>query len=272
MNKIGFNVVIPTLNSESTIKECLSRLSHKSIEVYIIDSYSNDKTEEISKTFKRTNFIKFKWNKQYPKKRNWTLLNIDLKYDWVLFLDSDEFVNDKIIEEINHRILDISIKGYWINYENFFNNKVLKYGIKQKKLALFHKNYGLYEKIDINFHSDLDMEIHEHPIIDGKVAKLRNTIRHQDTRPIDNLLHKHIDYAVWEKLRISSITNWNELTFRQKIKYKLISSIFFPFIYFFINYFIFFGFLDGKNGLHHSMFKFNYFLNIYLILSENEKD
>ena len=79
MNKIGFNVVIPTLNSESTIKECLSRLSHKSIEVYIIDSYSNDKTEEISKTFKRTNFIKFKWNKQYPKKRNWTLLNIDLK-------------------------------------------------------------------------------------------------------------------------------------------------------------------------------------------------
>lgn len=267
----GFNVVIPTYNSESTISECLSRLNFSFIEIYVIDSESTDRTKELSLNFDNINFINFKWNKKYPKKRNWTLYNVDLKHDWVLFLDSDEFVNENLINEIVLKINKNDYKGYWIEYENYFNNKILRYGIKQKKLALFNKKYGKYEKIELNYNSNLDMEIHEHPIINGPVSSLQQNIRHQDIRPLSNLLQKHVDYAIWENYRAKEITNWNLLTFRQKFKYKLISSIFFPFIYFIINYFIYLGFLDGKNGLSHSLFKFNYFLNIYLLLSENDK-
>jgi len=269
--KSGFNVVIPTYNSENTIFECISRLNFPFIEIYVVDSESSDRTKELCSKFDNVNFINFKWNKKYPKKRNWTLFNVDLKYDWVLFLDSDEFVNENLIHEIGLKINNYAYKGYWIEYENYFNNKILKYGIKQKKLALFNKKFGKYEKIQLNYDSNLDMEIHEHPVINGPVSTLKYNIRHQDIRPLSNLLAKHIDYAIWENYRVKEINNWSVLTLRQKLKYKLISSIFFPFIYFFMNYFIYLGFLDGKNGLNHSLFKFNYFLNIYLLLSENDK-
>lgn len=271
MSENGFNIVIPTYNSEKSIGECLSQINDPNVEIYVIDSYSTDKTESIVNSYHNINFIKFKWNKMFPKKRNWVLMNVDLKYDWVLFLDSDEFINQKIIDEIKNKIYRTSSRGFWICYENYFNNKILKYGIQQKKLALFNKNFGLYEKIEIKHDTNLDMEIHEHPIIKGKVGELKNRIRHQDIRSIENLLHKHIDYAVWEKHRFNSINSWNDFSFRQKFKYKLMSSLLFPYIYFVLNYFVFLGFLDGKNGLHHSLFKFNYFLNIYLLLKEFKK-
>ena len=135
----GFNVVIPTYNSESTISECLSRLNFSFIEIYVIDSESTDRTKELSLNFDNINFINFKWNKKYPKKRNWTLYNVDLKHDWVLFLDSDEFVNENLINEIVLKINKNDYKGYWIEYENYFNNKILRYGIKQKKTCFIQQ-------------------------------------------------------------------------------------------------------------------------------------
>ena len=46
---------------------------------------------EIAKSF-GARLINFKWNGKFPKKRNWTLENVDIKNEWVLFLDADEFL------------------------------------------------------------------------------------------------------------------------------------------------------------------------------------
>ena len=56
----------------------------------------------------------------------------------------------------------------------------LRFGDKMRKLCLFKSSKGRYEKIEEDSWSHLDMEIHEHPIIDGKVGTLKSLIQHNE--------------------------------------------------------------------------------------------
>ena len=48
------------------------------------------------------------------------------------------------------------------------------------KLALFRIDAGEYEKIPENFWSGLDMEVHEHPVLQGKIGEIRASLEHHD--------------------------------------------------------------------------------------------
>ena len=59
-------VVIPTKNSEAYLTKCLESIKTCK-EVIVVDSNSKDKTKSIVDAYGRT-YIKFEWNKKYPKK------------------------------------------------------------------------------------------------------------------------------------------------------------------------------------------------------------
>ena len=86
-NNIPVTVIVSVKNEELNLPTCLEKLKDFS-EVIVVDSMSTDKTPEIVKEF-RFQLVNFKWNGKFPKKRNWTLENVNIKNDWVLFLDAD---------------------------------------------------------------------------------------------------------------------------------------------------------------------------------------
>jgi len=90
ISNIPITVVVPAKNEEANLGRCLERLS-RFTEVIVVDSSSTDKTPQIVENFGKR-YINFEWNGQYPKKRNWLLLNHELANEWVLFLDADEFI------------------------------------------------------------------------------------------------------------------------------------------------------------------------------------
>ena len=262
-NAIPISVIVSVKNEEINLTQCLDKLEHFS-EVIVVDSMSTDKTPEIVHKF-GYKLINFKWDGKFPKKRNWTLRNIDLKNNWVLFLDADEFLTDPFINEISKKILSTKHVGFWINYNNFFMGKEIKYGDKMKKLALFNKCFGEYEKIDEDSWSHLDMEIHEHPILEGSIGKISAPIIHKDFKGLDHYIQRHNAYSSWEAHRFlklkekSGIINLNK---RQIIKYTLLQTGCLPFIYFFVSFFLKLGFLDGFEGYSLAKFKSNYFFQI----------
>ena len=262
VGKVPVTVIIPVKNEEKNLSCCLPLLVDFS-EVIVVDSNSIDKTPEIVKQF-GFKLINFDWNGKFPKKRNWTLKNIDIQNEWVLFLDADEYVTPEFISELRKQISFNKFDGFWIKYNNYFLGKSLKYGIKMKKLSLFKKNKGEYEFIDEDFWSNFDMEIHEHPIIKGNIGAIKTTIIHKDFKDLSNYIKKHDEYSTWEANRFLKIKNshYKEFTIRQKIKYKLINTWCFGSIYFFINYIMYLGFLDGKKGYIFSKYKKQYFFNI----------
>ncbi len=263
MKKIKVSIIISVKNEEVNLPICLEKLSDFS-EVIVVDSNSTDSTPKIVESF-GYKLINFNWNGKFPKKRNWTLKNVDIKNDWVLFLDADEYLTPQFTKEVSKKITEDTCSGYWLYYNNFFMGKEIKFGDKMKKLALFKKNAGLYEKIEEDSWSHLDMEIHEHPILNGKIGKINSPIIHNDFKGLEHYIQRHNAYSSWEANRFISLskqTKKNQLNKRQILKYKLISTGLLPFVYFFASFFLKFGFLDGINGFRLAKYKSNYFFQV----------
>ncbi|AUS05830.1 glycosyltransferase family 2 protein [Pseudotamlana carrageenivorans] len=268
MNKIPITVVVSVKNEELNLPHCLEKLSSFS-EIIVVDSQSTDNTPKIVEQF-GYQLINFTWNGKYPKKRNWTLQNIPLKNDWILFLDADEFLTNQFIEEVGHKIKNTSASGFWIYYNNYFMGKEQKYGLKMRKLALFKKDKGVYEKIEEDLWSHLDMEIHEHPIIEGPVSTIKSTIQHKDYKGLEHYIARHNAYSSWEANRFLALKKEGikHLTLRQKLKYNLITSGLLPSLYFFGTYILKLGFLDGVTGFHFARYKAHYFFQIQTKITE----
>jgi glycosyltransferase involved in cell wall biosynthesis len=248
------------------IAKCISS-ARKLGPVIVLDSGSDDKTCEIARSH-NAEVHTFKWNGKYPKKRNWYLINNKEDLDWVLFLDADEILTDAAINEIRSKTLSAKEVGFYLNYRVKFEGKYLKYGIKQRKLALFRVGSGLYEKIDETSWSNFDMEIHEHPILTGKVGKIKNFLLHDEYKGPVNFMEKHLEYAKWEAKRCKEIdvktyTNFN---FRQQIKYTLLKRWWLSQFYFMLGAIAFMGVLDGRRGVRYLRLKKWYFHTIYILL------
>ncbi|MEP5255626.1 MAG: glycosyltransferase family 2 protein [Winogradskyella arenosi] len=267
-NKIPVSVIVSVKNEELNLPDCLEQLKSFS-EVIVVDSISTDKTPQIVESYDYQ-LVDFKWNGRFPKKRNWTLRNVPLKNDWLLFLDADEILTPSFIEELKTTINHTSHNAFWLNYNNFFMGKELKFGDKMKKLALFRKGFGEYEKIEEDSWSHLDMEIHEHPIIKGSHGHIKSPIIHNDYKGLEHYIGKHNAYSSWEAKRYLSLQSDSLVNFtkRQKIKYGLINTGLLPFIYFFYSYVVKLGIFDGKSGYYLAKYKANYFFQIQTKIKE----
>jgi glycosyltransferase involved in cell wall biosynthesis len=271
MNRIPVSVVVPVKNEEALLGPCLARLG-RFAEVVVVDSGSTDRTSEIA-TQSGARVVTFNWDGKFPKKRNWVLSTQTLANEWVLFLDADEFVNDAFCDAVAAAIADSSVNGYWLNYTNYFLGRPLRHGVAQKKLALFRVGSGLYERIDEDRWSALDMEVHEHPIIHGRVGEIRELIDHKDDRGLIRFIDRHRDYAIWEArranvIRTTSTAESAKLTGRQKFKYRHLTSWWFPYAYFLGQYFLRLGILDGHAGLQYAQYKFWYFSTVRLLMRD----
>ena len=267
MSQIQVTVIIPVKNEANIIRNCLNKLVEFN-QVIVLDSNSTDETAIIVLEYLNCEYKNFNWNGKFPKKRNWALDNLLIKNDFVLFIDADEVLTDGFISEIKNVIINKKYVGFWLFYDNYFLNKKMNYGIKMKKLALFNKNYGRYEMINDNNWTNFDMEIHEHPILNGPISIIQSPIIHNDFKNINSFILKHNEYSSWEAMRYLSLNNKNILTYRQKFKYFLLPRSILSILYFMYAYFIKLGFLDGKRGLIYTILKSIYFYLISIKIYE----
>jgi len=267
---VPVSVVIPVKNEEINLQRCLELVKDFS-EVLVVDSGSTDATREIAAAH-GAQVVDFKWNGKFPKKRNWVLRNVELKNDWVLFLDADEYITPDFSAELARVVQDTHCDGFWITYHNHFMGRKLKHGDPMRKLALFRKGKGEYEKIEEDSWSHLDMEVHEHPLIVGPVGHIDAPVDHHDYKDYAAYVTRHNAYSSWEAQRYLALRKkgFVGLTGRQKIKYRLMDSWFLGPLYFLGSYFFKLGFMDGKAGWLLAMNKQMYFFQIKCKIDEQK--
>jgi len=268
MNKIPVTVLVPIKNEEINLRKSLPLLSDFD-QLIILDSQSTDESLKIAESF-GAEIHQFYWNGKFPKKRNWALRNLEIKNDWVLFLDADEYVTKEFIEELKVAINRPDVNGYWIVFRNYFMGQQLKHGDQFKKLPLFRKSSGEYERIIEDSWSHLDMEVHEHPILEGVVGNLKAPILHNDYKGLEHYIARHNAYSSWEARRFKKLkeSGFEGLNSRQRLKYKLIAMGIMPVAYFWGNFILKRGFLDGRAGYYFSKYKANYFFQIQTKIKE----
>lgn len=265
MNQLNslLTIIVPVKNEEKNLPKCFENLEPFS-HVILVDSESTDKTLEIAKRYNRE-VIQFKWNGKFPKKRNWILRNYHFETPWVLFLDADELITKEWTVEVEEKLTNASneINAWICYYNNWFMGRMLKYGDVMRKTAILRVGYGEYERIEEDNWSNLDMEIHEHLQISGKIGKISARLEHHDRRSLESYYAKHEEYANWEANRYKALNgDYSKLTDRQRTKYNLIRKWWFGFAYFCACYFLKRGFLDGKAGYEFARGKWRYFRKI----------
>ena len=94
-------------------------------EVVVVDSGSTDATAGIAAQYGRP-VLDFRWDRKFPKKRNWVLRNHTFKYPWMLFLDADERVTEAFVAELRDVLPETPHRAFWIGYRNWFLGRLLK--------------------------------------------------------------------------------------------------------------------------------------------------
>lgn len=268
----NLTIVFPVKNEADNLRRAIPLVRDLG-PVLVVDSASTDATCEVAQQL-GAEVLQFAWNGQFPKKRNWVLRNHEFKTDWVLFLDADEFVSPAFLKEVREAVEATGHVGFWLNFENYFMGKCLRHGDPMRKLALFRVDAGEYEKIEESSWSHLDMEVHEHPVLQGSLGEIKAPIEHNDFRGIKHYIAKHNEYSTWEAARYmrlmgrgdcpQSSAEWEGLTGRQKKKYRHLAKWWFAPAYFVATYFLKKGFLDGAVGFHFALMKAIYFYQIRL--------
>ncbi len=271
---LDLTIAIPVRNEQANLDNCLAAIGHDlARHVVVLDSGSTDRTREIAKRH-GAQLLDFVWNGRFPKKRNWFLRNHQLRTKWIMFIDADEYLTPGFKEELRSTLPISKKDGYWLNYTVYFLGKELKGGYPLKKLALFQPAKGEYEQIDEVQWSNLDMEVHEHPVIMGDVGVIKNKIDHRDLRGTSNFVIKHNEYASWEAERfLKSVQQrafTNHWTLKQKLKYRLMKSVFLIPLFFIGTYILYRGFRDGARGFAYAILRTSYYTQIYCKIRERQ--
>lgn len=266
MTPLDLTVVLPVRNEEANLERALQAVGKGfAREIVVVDSHSTDATVDIAERC-GARVIQFDWNGRFPKKRNWFLREHTPPTAWVLFLDADEWLTDEFKHEVRAALPDSPHAGYWLDYAIYFEGKPLKGGYPLKKLALFRVGSGEYERIEEDHWSQLDMEIHEHPVLSGSTGVIHAQIDHRDMRGLEHWRRKHEEYAAWEAHRFLALSQNSAMqsswSIRQKLKYRLMGTRLLAPIYFVGCLTILGGWKDGCRGWQWAKLKAGYFAEV----------
>ncbi len=266
-NKLPITAIVLTYNEERNLPKCLESICEYVDDIVVVDSISDDKTEEISKKYTEK-FYKNKWI-NYSKQYLWGIANTDIKNEWILRLDADERWTKEGFDELQKIIEDGSADGVYVKMKIFFMGRFIKHGAFYPNyfLRVYKKSKGAME----------DRWMDEHIKVDGKVVHSNIDVIESNYDRQENIslwTTKHNGYSTREAVefliakhnlhKIDTIANiWGNKTERKRwLKEKLyfrFPLFLRPFLYFIYRYFFKFGFLDGKEGfIFHTLHAFWY--------------
>lgn len=150
------------------------------------------------------------------------------KYDWVLFLDSDEWLEPLAVSDLTPLIENPSI-AWSFQRRDYFLNQPLRYGEpgKSRVIRLFHRAKTRYVG-----------QVHETPQVAGSIAQTSIVIHHAPHQSVASFWQKISWYArlaAQERSDTLLATIWQLLTY--------------PVLKWLVNFILLRGFLDGWRGL-----------------------
>jgi glycosyltransferase involved in cell wall biosynthesis len=241
-NKYKVSVVIPTYNSEKTIAKCLKSVklqSYRNTEIIVVDSYSKDRTVEISKTF-GVQVIQTQWkllgsrfigltkskgslilmldSDQILKNRNTITHAVKMmkKFDMLVFEEftyrphtwiQELFVADR---ELVHKLSDIHLDpSSGVLLPRMYKKKILEKAFRNIPKVL----------IPVVIAYDHAMIYFEAFKISNSIGILKNAVWHNEPISLTELWNKNYRYGVNTK-EFSKINSSYQKLLKDKVRFR----------------------------------------------------
>lgn len=133
------SIIVPIYNVESYLEKCIKsiiRQPDQDFELLLIDDHSTDKSLEIAKNYESLSTVKLITKTNNSGLSDTRNIGIEIaKGKYIMFLDSDDYVEFGAIKRIKETILDANCPDvmYYGFYEEINNDILLKYGFSSKK-------------------------------------------------------------------------------------------------------------------------------------------
>ena len=197
------SVVILTLNSEKYLVEVLKSCEFAD-EVLVVDSGSQDATEQICSGFKNVKFHKQKWLGFSAQKQ----LGVDLARNrWVFVLDSDEVILESLRDEILQILQRPEFCAYEVARANiFFGKEVRTMGLYPDcTVRLFDKTRAefdgreIHEKVVLKSEAKTDEQTQAGganlTAAKNQIGRLKNHFKHYAYDSIEQFIAKQNRYS-----------------------------------------------------------------------------
>ena len=256
--KLPISCVILTYNEEKNLTRTLKSVSQWVGEIFIVDSFSTDKTLKLAEEF--TDKIYQHCFNSHVQQWSWAFKKLPFSFQWCLALDADQVVSLDLQNELKKifKNLPLDFEGFYINRRQIFQGKWIRFGgYYPKYLLRLFKLKAVY--------CDERELVDKHFYVNGKTAILKSDIIEE------NYKENNISFWIEKHNRYSSLLAQEEVRFKndnyrdlikpclwgnpdQSILYFKRSYYRFPlyirsFIYFLYRYLLRLGFLDGRKGL-----------------------
>lgn len=265
------SVVILTKNEEADLPHCLESVRW-SDDVHVLDSGSTDKTFQIALHYK----VKVSSNpfESFGKQRNYALDNLDIRHNWILFLDADEVVTkefrDAVIKAVS--IADHELAGFYCCWKMMLEDKWLKYCDNFPKWQFRLMRKGRARFTDFG-HGQKEDEVL------GRIAYIKEPYLHYGfSKGWTHWIERHNKYTSQEAAaRLFNCPSFGNIFARHAsvrnpaLKSWLSKLPGWPLLRFFHAYFLNLGFLEGMPGFIYCTNMSYYEFLVQLKMRELEK-
>ena len=178
---ISLTALVLTYNEQENIRRNLEALVWVP-KVIIVDSFSNDQTLEIARSFPNVQVVQRVFD-TYANQRNAGLDRIDT--EWVLTLDADYVLTAELQEEIKKVEPSSDIALYWGEFDYCIFGRPLRASVYPPRVVLFRTKRARY--VDEGHTQQLRVK--------GKLAKFKGKIWHDDRKPLNRWFQSQTRYS-----------------------------------------------------------------------------
>ncbi len=252
---LDVTVVILTYNERLHIQRCLDNVKPFAKDIIVVDCQSDDGTIDICEQ-NGVRIVQHRWPGNQAEQFNWAIDNLDIKTEWVLRMDADEYLLPELVAELEQKLptMDEDVKGLEFKRRHIFMGHWVKHGIYPVIiLRMFRNGCGRYDNRLMDEHIVLK---------DGKSIVLNHDFCDHTLINVSDYCCKHINYAKREAaevldeiygLRGSVQINGGlglqaQSKHKKKGTYNRMPLFWRSFAYFVYRYILKGGFLDGKEG------------------------
>lgn len=200
------SVLILTKNEQEDLPGCLESVKWCD-DIHVFDSFSEDNTVQIASS-KGALVTQRKFD-NWSAHQNWGLANIKFKYPWVLYIDADERVSEKLRETLHSfSPIDNKIVAYEIQRRDFaWDGKWLKNAqMSPYYLRLFQPDKMRYERL-----------VNPVSVPDGKTSRVSGYLDHYPfSKGFRFWWARHLSYADMEaSMRLEDIGKGTAFSLRK---------------------------------------------------------
>jgi glycosyltransferase involved in cell wall biosynthesis len=259
---IDLSILIPTFNEEIHIGRSIENAKKLTSNVFVIDSFSTDKTVEIAEQMGAV-IVQYQWeaDSNWSKKFNWALENITFSTNWIMRLDADEYANDDFIAKITVMLpqLNDEVSAISVNRREYFMGRWMKHGgvYPKSMIRIIKKGKAFYEDRWLDEHVKVKEGVIEYLNIDlcdnRKISLTKWIDKHNSYSILEAIMLMDKEIGLFKSDDTASQLDKNSLRKRKrKDIYSKLPLFWRAWAFFIYRYFLKVAFLDGIEGFLYS--------------------